>query len=295
MTRNRDSRRIIDPYILFSGINFSIKGHEVMLSCPCPSHVSRDQYNAKFNMLTGEYISFGLCKKTFGRGGVHLLSKWLREECGVESRVVYANDSFLKREVKDEEKRDWRELLSLPLGIDNEYLLSRGVSNDVIEKMGIRADENMVVFPNTDIRGNIVGVNSRYTGKGRKIRYIYEGERTPLFRMGDIMQYDTEKPLVIVEGVFGALNGLKYGYQTAALLGTGGLKDTSILQRFDKVLFGLDRDEAGLLMAEKLVKDKSIVTWLAKPCEYDEIDESGWEEALTETTASFLKYKNRWF
>lgn len=293
--RTKNSGKYYDPYVLFSGLSIQVKGLEVYLSCPCSSHSSRDQFNAKFNMQTGEYISFGLCKKTFGKNDVYSIARWLREECGVDARVTKTNGEFLKKETQEDEKRDWRELLKLPIAFDNEYLTSRGVTNAIVEEMGIRADETIVVFPNTDEHGKIVGVNTRYTGKGRKIRYIYEGERTSLFRMGDIMLYDTTKPLVIVEGVFGAIRGKSYGYQTTALLGTGGLKDTRILQRFDKVLFGLDRDEAGLIMAEKLIKDKRIVTWLCEPTEYDELDEKGWERATNDRTALIGKYKRKWF
>lgn len=285
--------RVIDPYMMFAGYSFRMQGTEALMCCPCPNHKNRNEENAKFNIVSGEFICFGRCKTQYGKGYISRLIHWLRETCGIEALLHYTDSSFLPK-AEERVELDWESLLSLPLAYNHPYLIGRGVTNNTVEKLNLHFDDRRIIMPNTDVNGKIDGVNIRYL-TGKKIRYSVHGNKTHLFRLGDIVNYDRAKPLVICEGVFGMIKGLQYGYQTTCILGTGGIKDEQVLRGFQDVICGFDRDEAGLHMIERLNRRNKIPYWYAEPAEYDELDELGWERVLNNKTHSISKYKGLWY
>lgn len=268
--------KVFDFTLLFKGIPYKMYGHDALFCCPCKNgHGGGTTFNASFNIVTGELIVFGACKTRFGRGQNKNLFRWLRQDCDFDLSVSdYTKIDANQVTIVQKDEYDWRALLSLPIARDNEYLLKErtGITNELIEKYELRGDRQRIVMPNRDITGKIVGVNIRY--QYRDVRYIYYGERTPMFNMNMINEFDASKPLVLVEGAFGAINLVGKGVQSLAMLGTGGIKDDSTLDRFDKVLVGLDDDAAGLDMAKKLVKRSDIMFRFLKPTAYDELTEN---------------------
>jgi len=203
-----------DPHILFGDRVTAISGKEARIICPHPNHKGSDT-NASFNMETGAYVCFGNCQfRTFS---VETLCAWLITKCGIDAEITYIQDSDLKQ--KDKDKVSYRDLVNMPVieeGMSTHtYLLNRGITNDTIRECDMRSyNDNGVVVPLTDLFSNVIGCNIRFIDK-RKMRYqtLYRSERQPIYPMHKIDEYSSQKPLCIVEGMFGYFNALQSGIQ----------------------------------------------------------------------------------
>jgi hypothetical protein len=202
--------------------------------------------------------------------------------CGVQINkrasqkiIQYTLGSVEYKDVKfDKDKQqEYKQYLKLPVALHNAYIQSRGYDNSVISHFDVREDDTGIYFPVQLVGGEVAGVQKRLYHPWNDLRYIYLGNRVPLYNMQKIRKYTGER-IYIVEGVFGVLNAYRHGFENVfALLGVSNVnrKIVNSLKEYDVHLI-FDDDKAGYINAIKWLninpQAKAIVTGL----EADEID-----------------------
>lgn len=222
-------------------LNLDVKGYsgnfEVIVRCPSNTH-NDSNASACFNTQTGLLFCFA---------------------CGYTSNIrelsVTQGIKLEKREIvysKPDSEELWKEFEKAPLAKNNSYLQSRGLlSNAYVEYFDIRTVKQGVVFLFRNTRNKLVGCQIRQYVKSPK--YLTFGERV-IFDMTKIMQFDPSEPIYLTEGVFGMIQGHKYGFQTLATIGAM-LKKSSLerLQNWSKIYGVFDNDNAGLEASKRLL------------------------------------------
>lgn len=156
-------------------------------------------------------------------------------------------------ELKKSQDQEWRKYLQSPLAIDNKYLKSRKVGNDLVKRHGILGDDKVIVFPLPDSRGNVSAIQLKVIESGK---YIIHGSRPVIWPM-DMIPFGDE--VMIVEGVFGALRLLSAGICAYATLSAGSAKKAAkTLSSIANSYIWFDHDEAGYVGAAKLSKAANI-------------------------------------
>lgn len=275
-----------DPYILFPDRITAVSGKEARVVCPHPNHKGSDT-NASFNMETGAYRCFGNCG--YSTYYPSELVKWLRTICDIEAQIVYIPKVDLK--TRNADRINYRDLVNKEIVKNgtktHAYLSNRGITDETINEYQIKNyDEKGVIVPLKDVFGEVVGCNIRYTD-GRKMRYqtLYKTERQPMFPMNRIESFSSQKPICVVEGMFGYFNAIQNNIQAFALLGDGGISQFDVLSKFSNVVLCLDNDSAGLGKMIKLFGNKGVR--VAKPAEYDEIDSNSWLDNIENSVYFF--------
>lgn len=274
--------KIYDAKLLFGDkIKYAGDGKNVRFACPCPAHSNREQINASFNFVTGEYICFGKCDTKFAKGKISELIVWLRDVCGIDAKISMIDSSEIEQFI---EKQDdsWREQLSLPLAYNSEYLKKRGIEPETIDYFDLRhsTDDSMIVYPIRDFKDKIVGTNARYT-KRKNQRYQVFGNKVPLANMDLISKNSNCSELFLTEGMFGVFNLYQLGYCAMAFLGSSGKLPLEIVTRYDKIYLCVDNDEAGYNKAISVfLKNPSVI--VMKPYAYDEINEEIFDRFLND-------------
>lgn len=246
---------------MFTKIN-NIDGNEVRVVCPNPIHTSSDT-NGSYNLATGEYKGFCNCQVAFSN--VYDLKSWIERVTGEEIHL-----SFIpyKEVIKKTKHVDLDELFRLPLALDNNYLISRRVSNEIVYKYNIQwnPETKEIVVPIINENSKIVGYNIRKTDH-KYYRQI--GYKLPFMRMDFLENYSPEEPLYIVEGMFGEFNLSSYGLQVVSTLGSLRIPN-NILIKFNVVCGCFDNDKSGKKYAERLLNNYPN-TCVLQPAEFDEI------------------------
>lgn len=222
-------------------LGLNVKGYsgnfETLVSCPNPAH-NDHKPSASFNTSNGLLYCFscGYTSNAFKLASEQGIKLEKRE-------IVYS---------KPDSEELWKEFEKAPLAKNNQYLQSRGLlSNAYVEYFDIRAVKQGVVFLFRNTRNKLVGCQIRQYIKSPK--YLTFGERT-IFDMTKIMQFDPSEPIYLTEGVFGMIQGHKYGFQTLATIGAM-LKKSSLerLQNWSKIYGVFDNDNAGLEASKRLL------------------------------------------
>jgi DNA primase len=235
----------------------------------CPYHGGSGK-SAGFNIKTGAFH----CFKCGANSNVYKIAS---EQGG---RVVKTQ---IKKAYRANTVENWRHYLAHPVDTKNQYLLDRQVTPAQIEFFEIRTTPDSIVIPTKNQWGETIGVVIRK--QEGKIRYLYGGERAPLWPLEFWHRYNRhDKPIVVVEGIFGALRGMLFGYQTFATLGAivtkNTLKHLRVLPRLRCVF---DPDDAGYVAGYRILKNVGIdsdVDVVVPGFEVDECDGGMWKHIV---------------
>ena len=147
------------------------------------------------------------------------------------------------------------------------YLTGVGVNSDQIKEinkaLGVIGYTHKLVVPYRDERGEIIGFaarNIKYGSDDKPIqklgKYMYSKGLARSSTVFGIHDYDKEKPLIVVEGIFDALNAKAKGIENVVALGGAGINIRQ-LELFDRlgikeVRLCLDNDMAGIKAMETI-------------------------------------------
>lgn len=218
-------------------IRGSYQGKSEIHVC-CPFHGGNGK-SAEFNIIDGKFY----CFKCGARADAYAIARQFG------GQVVRR---FFDKKQSDDES--WRANLQAPVDERNSYLLGRGVTPEQIKRYEIRSLDDGVGIPIKDHRGTVKGIVVRkYKGS---FRYLNGGERLSGWPLQNMVKFDRRDPLVIVEGIFGALRGEKYGYNTVATLGAMVKKELVIkwASQFRQVIVVFDPDIGGYNGYQKILK-----------------------------------------
>jgi DNA primase len=227
---------IIDPTELGFEV-FGYSGDEALVLCPYHDDHSP---SARFNVKTGLFHCF-VC-------GTGKRAKDIAREFGGHVSEI---TSAARRKVDYiEPDVDWRtRFLSCPLALDNDYLASRFVGNDVIKKLSIRECEDGIIFPLfSDKEGTVCGVQVRQYKKEPK--YVFYGEKPGVYPLTLMPPHNKA---YLVEGIFSVIRGRQAGFAAFATMGAASLKP-ALRYFYDRTkVFGMfDPDAAGYIASAKL-------------------------------------------
>ena len=274
------SRVAYDPDYLELQNYYWLDNHHVMATCAFHDDQTPSM---SVNVVEGVFYCFS-CHES-GR-----IEKLATATNGSLSRTRLPSKSL--RFSNTNKGNEWLSFLNAPLAFDNEYLASRGVTNEQVDEFSVAKIENGIVFPVVDIYGTVTGALIRLINSANyNVRYIKLGDMQPLWPMS----YLQESPLldacpelmhnnkidvgVLVEGVFGVLRGLRAGVPTFSISGT--VVDNRLiatLHRFNNVLVAFDNDFPGYVAAGRIVKGVPHSHVIVPGQEWDEMPESEWED-----------------
>ena len=235
----------------------SISGNEAI--CICPSHNDTNP-SASFNMVSGWLYCFS---------------------CGYAAKVndianlTGGDITFNELNVVFYQSKEklWKRLKLSPVAIENDYLKSRLVTNELVREFDIRQNKQGVIFPFKDTNDNWVGCQIRHYDK--KPKYLTFGEKT-LFPFQKLEHYSPLIPIYLTEGVFGALRGYQAGFQTLAVIGAM-IKEDVLKPLQNYTIIGLfDDDLAGYIAGARLLKFLPHARIAIPGIEADEISLENW-------------------
>lgn len=241
----------------------------------CPFHDDHHP-SATFNMTSGLFHCFAC--------GEGMSATQLVRALGTN---IVRVPVMLTPRVRNREEVEWRNVLNAPIAIDNPYLLSRGVGNDLIHEYGIRDVRYGVAFVNYDPAGRPIGAQiRRYEGEPR---YLFVGQRAPVWPMAVLTSHKTT-PLFVVEGVFGALRGLSAGVDTVAVMGASAVHSANRLLNGRRTMTVFDADFAGYLGAAKFIYLRGSPA-LVPGAEADELPVEQWAHLERESRFTTSVYE----
>jgi DNA primase len=226
--------RFYDPNAL--GLEFTrLSGTEAY--CICPFHNDHSP-SASFNVVTGLFHCFAC--------GENANVIRLQRELGGD--IVYT-DKIVAPRRKDAE--DWEWILTAKLALDNPYLESRQVPNELVKRFGIREVKGGVAFIIHDVSGRAIGAQVRRLSN--KPRYMFYGERGETWPISTLFESRSCDTIVITEGIFGTLRGTLAGRKAVASMGSSAINGVARLLNGRSKLVFFDNDLAGHIGAAKLV------------------------------------------
>lgn len=235
------------------------------MSVVCPFHSDHNP-SATFNVNSGLFFCF-VCKKGMT---LRQLAAELKVEVVEDDGVV----SMMPMQRTSGTDVDWlARWQAAPPALGSLYLASRGVTDEQVIEFDLREDDDAVLFPMVDQSLRVLGFQARR--KHGEPRYKTHGVRTPVWPW---QRWSPERtPRLLVEGVFGALNMRRLGYDAFATLSSSVPKTswTSLSPWGQQIVVLYDDDPAGHLgMRNISLKLGARVAWPG-----GEADEMGASEA----------------
>lgn len=154
------------------------------------------------------------------------------------------------------------------------YLLSKGYSKEDIFKSGIAIENNgelkdrfahRLVFPITDINGNVVAFSGRIIEESDMAKYVNSPETEVFIKGNTLYNYANalphikkEKKMYICEGFMDCIALSKAGiYNAVALMGTAFTKEHLKIFKYlgVEIILTLDADDPGNINANKLANE----------------------------------------
>jgi DNA primase len=246
---------MINPNSLGLRVTGITSTHEALVTCPFHGGTGK---SAQINLKTGKFYCFKCNKSSDAR----TIAKMNGCSIKYDNNIIYNSQEHI----------EFLYNLNNPLAIDDPYLAGRGVTNELVEKYGILSNSNCVIVPCKNFNGSVTGCVIRY--KSGKIRYNKKG----IVEAWGFDNLDPTLPIVITEGVFGALRGISYGYQAMSLTSsTKGIPSVLIpILKGTKVILFYDNDEAGRNGAKRILKRlPSVKAYFG---EADEANKEEWEK-----------------
>lgn len=250
---------LYDPWLV--GLDVSGKSRSEYI-CRCPFHDDKKPTGACFSPTSGLFYCFVCSAKSNAVKLASLLG-------GSATKVPVISKDHTVEEV------EWSGILKAPLALDNPYLQKRQVTNEQIKRFGIRAMPKGVAIPVCDTFGKEVGCVIRQY-KGFLPRYLYLGDKPPLWNLQNLMQRESHTRVWVVEGIFGVLRADLAGVFAVATM-TATLQERGrdyLGSFFPYVLF--DNDYAGYLGAAKLLQSLPLAKVEIPGEEADEMSVEEW-------------------
>lgn len=138
------------------------------------------------------------------------------------------------------------------------YCEKRNISKSTIDYVGVKENNNCVVFEYRNELGEHLANKYRKTkkSKGPKMWFEKDTNVNTLFNMDKI---DITKPLLITEGEFDCLSAIESGFKNAVSIpsGVNGTNEWinsnwTFIEQFEEVIIWFDNDEAGIKGAREV-------------------------------------------
>lgn len=262
-------RRLIDPLALgLEVVRFFKNGEEALVSCPY--HADRHP-SATFNVKLGLFHCFS-CGTS--KNALQLMADLDGDLETFDNFAAFVAAHKIKLH---EDESGWEFWLTYPLAINHPYLKRRGVPNWQVKEFGIRGFKDGVIFPITDFRNRITGVQIRWT-KGDR-RYTLFGKRSAFWPAGKLREIwpgaaTGRSTCFIVEGIFGVLRLTQFKSSAIAVMGAAALGEMVQIIGSGHGFFGVfDADDAGFQAAAKLAM--CGIPSFKNGCETDELEDIG--------------------
>lgn len=164
-------------------------------------------------------------------------------------------------------------LLSPSFPQEHSFLLSRGISLPAYRAFHLRVfpQEHSVVFPYTNILGNVIGLTFRSTVEkkfyGRRIDNVDLPKKGVLGAFFGMERIDITKPVLILEAELDCILAYSYGFTNVLSSGGMGMTRAQAKAIYNRdILLGYDADPAGDLgynKVSRLLRGKKIyrVDW----------------------------------
>ena len=245
----------------------------------CPYCRAEDKWTFGINMDTGQFE----CKRAScgAKGNMITLSKDFNFSLGKDADTYYRTCDYSKKQYKDF-KEAHKPLVVLPEAV--EYLKSRGISEDIIQKYEVtaRIDNNKVLlFPFRDESGALTFIKYRNTDfkkgetKGSK-EWCAPGRKPILFGMNHCNPEADNGDLIITEGQIDSLSVAMAGYTNAVSVPIGCNGFTWIphcydfINKFQRIIVMGDCENGKITLSEELSKRWPIKTRVCRPEDYRE-------------------------
>ena len=235
-------------------------GDEVMVYCPW-----HDDQNASLaiNYKKGAYHCFSGCVK--GSGGLRPLFKELDPSGHIEERfmslfVGHTVSMFAKIEKLSDTQTstaDGYDVNELPLAIDNDYLIGRGVTNETVQHFNLKyhAQDDCIVIP-IGIKGESFGYIRRNISSNPKYLNSKDMKRDVIVYPFD--QFEAKDNTVFVcEGPFDAIKAHQLGLKNTVCTLGGTISDNQarlIGELGSRVILCVDKDDSGIRITESNAK-----------------------------------------
>jgi len=274
-------RSVFNPKAV--GFNsFSVSGDEAIVVCP---YHDDHRPSASFNIVTGLFYCF-TC------GEAKNAAQIAKALGGSTERVKLA----ISKSRSSELNSLWHIVKTSPLAMNNEYLEKRGVSNDTVEKFGIRSVSNDIAILIEDFRREeLLGIQIRRIDENNKIKYLSFGNKTAVWPLWHFKYSKKLSRLFITEGIFGVFNAEENGRTAVATLGAANAAISASFFRRRSHCLLFDPDLAGYLATVKSMCVALESTSTVFPSvEVDSLNDDDWnriEDAkLIKNPSRFLRH-----
>ena len=245
----------------------------------CPYCKAQDKWTFGISLETGQFE----CKRAScgARGNMITLSKDFGFSLGKDADTYYRTCDYRKKQYK-EFKEAHKPLTVLPEAV--EYLKSRGISEDIIQKYEVtaRTDNNKVLlFPFRDESGALTFIKYRNTDfkkgetKGSK-EWCAPGRKPILFGMNHCDPKADNGDLIITEGQIDSLSVAMAGYTNAVSVPIGCNGFTWIphcydfMNKFQRIIVMGDCENGKITLSEEISKRWPTKTRVCRPEDYRE-------------------------
>jgi len=258
------SNIVYDPTTLNLQVS-RIEGDECVCTCINPAH--QDSHpSSYFNLKTGLFYCHS-CG----------FSANIKNICSITGGFISEVEvGTLLNDFADMES-DWQNLLNSPHAIDNPYLQLRKVPNELVYEFNILERPNKIIVPICNSFKDPIGVLIRNI-KAKTMKYQILGEKTfwPRYKWHE---YNKDFPVIVTEGVFGALNAIKCGLQAFSLLGATNIPEFYGNEQY-ALIGAFDDDDAGYLASINLLTLNLEARAVYPGVEADEIDFTVWQDIV---------------
>ena len=235
-------------------------GEEIAAYCPW-----HDDQNASLaiNPTKGMWHCFGGCTK--GSGGLQGFFRKLDNSGSLSQRylAMFAGQVDLpKIEIDSPDDKligDGYEVNELPLASANDYLRSRGITDDTVREFGIKyhSMDNSIVMP-IHIKNEYIGYVRRNISSNPKYLNSKNLQRDQIIYPFDNFKADNGNGAVYVcEGPFDALKAHQMGLKNTICTLGGLISDNQcrlIVELGTSVILVVDKDDSGVRIAEANAK-----------------------------------------
>ena len=225
-----------------------VSNNNLMIKCPFHAEGKERNPSMGVEQKTGMYNCF-----TCGAKGS--VVSWMTDEEIATTQRVRELINFIRPEKVELPK------IEIPKH-DNKptYTLSRGVSQEVINKFSVFEDDDSVYFPIRDRYGRVTDIGSR--GKRNKVfgfLGLYENSRKPLY--GEYECSPRSKVVVVTEGLYDVLVARSHFDSVVGLMGLGSDYQIDLLNssRFRKIVLALDNDKYGIDATQRIANKINLV------------------------------------
>ena len=231
MKPDADNRQLVEKVLEEIGISGQVSGDELLTLCPL--HNDHDP-SLSINLRSGLVNCLGSC----GRG-------WTLFQFAKEVEGLGLTGGSIKKLKEYKFKFDKESFANLPLALDNQYLLGRKLTNEIIERWDIRFGGASIVIPVYSKRKRLLGAVYRMLIPDFNPRYLNQVGKDQLFGIDHFVR-GKEDMVIVVEGPMDCINMHRLGFNnTIATLGIQVTKEQidKIKRLANKVFILFDKDK----------------------------------------------------